>query len=504
MHPEGREEASEGEGENMEKEEEKRQEAGARNSLRIQGESAGKLSFPIGSRNGMKRQRIFRPEADTTRLQRKRKRGGEFMPQNRRTPKRKTREKTYRNTKEDRGEGRVEVAAARPEIKRDKQEMNGDSAGLSKIFPARVKSEGAVESFGMGRRRRMREAPFSPGGRSRLHHIPLRRQTRQIHIIKRKVSSNKSTHKTKYLGDGRSIKVSMYMGHDLPRLPFTNWTLNRRSIRCGNGESTGHYHYHYPPCLVTSRLSAQGAKLVHNRYRNVILMRPPTGLGRSSGEEGGEGHVERLDKKRQKRERTGNNAQLRRVPPLPPNVIDGEKEENGKHITETKNQHNYDHSDSKTTTTTTTTTHHNHSHQGTTPARHDNTSPTQHTRSKRDTNRNTNQSQKNLVYVQRYKAMNGRCDTYNTFSMHEENGTVKKEDQLEEEEEEKDEEAVRTELEWRRRIQSLVMEMRRDVVHVAETVVSVVVKDVNDNAPVFPNTTMYGEVQENGPISEYR
>ncbi|XP_069157547.1 putative neural-cadherin 2 isoform X1 [Procambarus clarkii] len=37
-------------------------------------------------------------------------------------------------------------------------------------------------------------------------------------------------------------------------------------------------------------------------------------------------------------------------------------------------------------------------------------------------------------------------------------------------------------------------------VHVAETVVMVVVKDINDNSPVFPNATMFGEVQENGPI----
>lgn len=43
---------------------------------------------------------------------------------------------------------------------------------------------------------------------------------------------------------------------------------------------------------------------------------------------------------------------------------------------------------------------------------------------------------------------------------------------------------------------------RKDV-HVAETVVTVIVKDINDNAPVFPNTTIYGEVQENGPIGEY-
>ncbi|XP_042206188.1 uncharacterized protein LOC121855358 [Homarus americanus] len=37
-------------------------------------------------------------------------------------------------------------------------------------------------------------------------------------------------------------------------------------------------------------------------------------------------------------------------------------------------------------------------------------------------------------------------------------------------------------------------------VHVVETVVTVFVKDINDNPPVFPNTTMFGEVQENGPI----
>ncbi|XP_071513597.1 uncharacterized protein [Panulirus ornatus] len=45
-----------------------------------------------------------------------------------------------------------------------------------------------------------------------------------------------------------------------------------------------------------------------------------------------------------------------------------------------------------------------------------------------------------------------------------------------------------------------MLDMRRERVHVAETVVTVVVKDVNDNAPVFPNVTIYGEVQENGPI----
>lgn len=39
-------------------------------------------------------------------------------------------------------------------------------------------------------------------------------------------------------------------------------------------------------------------------------------------------------------------------------------------------------------------------------------------------------------------------------------------------------------------------------VHVVETVLTVQVKDINDNPPVFPNATMFGEVQENGPIGE--
>ncbi|XP_042868844.1 putative neural-cadherin 2 [Penaeus japonicus] len=38
----------------------------------------------------------------------------------------------------------------------------------------------------------------------------------------------------------------------------------------------------------------------------------------------------------------------------------------------------------------------------------------------------------------------------------------------------------------------------RQKVHVAETVVTVLVKDINDNAPVFPNATMFGKVRENG------
>ena len=41
-------------------------------------------------------------------------------------------------------------------------------------------------------------------------------------------------------------------------------------------------------------------------------------------------------------------------------------------------------------------------------------------------------------------------------------------------------------------------------VNVAETTVTIIVKDINDNAPVFPNETMFGEVQENGPIGKFR
>ncbi|XP_066961725.1 neural-cadherin-like [Macrobrachium rosenbergii] len=36
-------------------------------------------------------------------------------------------------------------------------------------------------------------------------------------------------------------------------------------------------------------------------------------------------------------------------------------------------------------------------------------------------------------------------------------------------------------------------------VHSAETTVTIIVKDINDNPPVFPNATMFGEIQENGP-----
>ena len=42
----------------------------------------------------------------------------------------------------------------------------------------------------------------------------------------------------------------------------------------------------------------------------------------------------------------------------------------------------------------------------------------------------------------------------------------------------------------------------RRKVNKAETYVTIKVKDINDNAPMFPNSTMYGEVQENGPIGE--
>ncbi|XP_064116011.1 LOW QUALITY PROTEIN: putative neural-cadherin 2 [Macrobrachium nipponense] len=38
-------------------------------------------------------------------------------------------------------------------------------------------------------------------------------------------------------------------------------------------------------------------------------------------------------------------------------------------------------------------------------------------------------------------------------------------------------------------------------VHEVEILVTIVVKDINDNAPIFPNVTMFGEVRENGPVA---
>nr|XP_045603724.1 putative neural-cadherin 2 isoform X2 [Procambarus clarkii]XP_045603725.1 putative neural-cadherin 2 isoform X2 [Procambarus clarkii] len=81
------------------------------------------------------------------------------------------------------------------------------------------------------------------------------------------------------------------------------------------------------------------------------------------------------------------------------------------------------------------------------------------------------------VYVKRLGRNGGGCEDYGSFSM-------SPEEAPEEEEAEP----------W------YLQDMRREQVHVAETVVTVVVKDINDNAPVFPNATIYGEVQENGPI----
>ncbi|XP_042205076.1 uncharacterized protein LOC121854466 [Homarus americanus] len=85
-----------------------------------------------------------------------------------------------------------------------------------------------------------------------------------------------------------------------------------------------------------------------------------------------------------------------------------------------------------------------------------------------------NQLLQDRRYVKRFGAEGGGCEDYGVFNMGWEE-TEKKEP-------------------------SYMREMRRDQVHVAETVVTVVVKDINDNAPVFPNATIYGEVQENGPI----
>lgn len=43
----------------------------------------------------------------------------------------------------------------------------------------------------------------------------------------------------------------------------------------------------------------------------------------------------------------------------------------------------------------------------------------------------------------------------------------------------------------------------RQKVHVVESEVTILVKDINDNPPTFPNTTIYAEVQENGPVGTY-
>ena len=51
----------------------------------------------------------------------------------------------------------------------------------------------------------------------------------------------------------------------------------------------------------------------------------------------------------------------------------------------------------------------------------------------------------------------------------------------------------------------LLLELEKGVrrsIHVVETELTIIVKDINDNAPMFPNQTMFGEVQENGPIGK--
>ncbi|XP_045131274.1 putative neural-cadherin 2 isoform X2 [Portunus trituberculatus] len=100
-----------------------------------------------------------------------------------------------------------------------------------------------------------------------------------------------------------------------------------------------------------------------------------------------------------------------------------------------------------------------------------------------------------LVYVKKYKAVAGRCEAPASFSV-----TSKEEEKEKEIEQPEDLQKVNDEKRWWQMVQEMVEEMRREQVHVAETVVTVVVKDINDNAPVFPNATMFGEVQENGPI----
>lgn len=90
--------------------------------------------------------------------------------------------------------------------------------------------------------------------------------------------------------------------------------------------------------------------------------------------------------------------------------------------------------------------------------------------------RDTVQLPDNSRYLERYPAEGGRCRDYGPLTSR-----------------------ASVELPGSDQVQ----EMWRDQVHVAETVITVIVKDVNDNAPVFPNATIYGEVQENGPIGKY-
>ncbi|XP_063847144.1 neural-cadherin-like [Scylla paramamosain] len=513
------EEEKEVEEEEEEEEEakERRQEADGRNSRRTQaGESGGRLT-----------------------ARKKRKRGGEFMPKSRRTTKRRTRE--------DARQGRGEADGARPEIRRDKQDR--DSVRLSKALPARVKDDAGVEAAVMGRRR-MREAPYFPSGRTRTHHVPLRRQTRQINIDKHKCtphSTHRGTRNTKHPKHLEKTGPFFHMNRKLHH-PYTNRTVNRRGPRCGYRDTGTHCH---SSCFATSRLAGRGAKLARNRHKDFPRLHSPiahiSSKERREGLRGGVGGkwvAEILEKRRQKRDETGSgggdtNKAPELFPPLPPIVTETENAEkwtemqemksddnynysdgqtitttatthhhhhkpteNGTNTQEAEHNHHYhkqNHSDSKTTTTTTKTSYHNPNtttENAATTTKTENTPPKPQLREKRNTN--TNMKNK-PVYVRQYKSMNGRCDTYNTFSVQEENGSTRENGVGGTEE--KDEEAVRTEMEWRRRIEDMMMEMRREEVHVVETVVDVVVKDVNDNAPVFPNATMYGEVQENGPIN---
>ncbi|XP_064095252.1 LOW QUALITY PROTEIN: putative neural-cadherin 2 [Macrobrachium nipponense] len=101
-------------------------------------------------------------------------------------------------------------------------------------------------------------------------------------------------------------------------------------------------------------------------------------------------------------------------------------------------------------------------------------------------------------YVKRFAPLDsGGCQDYGDFS-------------LEDEEEEEEEEDLFPETSKARDALPDLADVIAGIgdaggggggrVHVVETVVTVVVKDVNDNPPVFPNSTIFGEVQENGPI----